>query len=331
MIVSRTPFRISFFGGGTDYPSWFEKNKGSVISTTINKFLYISVRFLPPFFSHRHRIVWSKVELVDNLSEIEHPLIREGLRMMGFDEKIGFDIHYQSDLPARSGMGSSSAFAVGLLKALNELSNIKITKKSIAYDAIKLEREILGEYVGSQDQVAATYGGLNKIDFKENHKILVNKIKIEQSRALELENNLMIFYTGLSRFASKIAESVVERTHQNREILKNMQILVEQALQVLISDSNLDDFGELLHESWELKRKLSKSVSSSTIDEYYKIARKNGALGGKILGAGGAGFMLFYAKPKSQIKIKNALKNLLHVPFKFGKNGVSIIYNDNKN
>ena len=165
MIVSRTPFRISFFGGGTDYPSWFEKNKGSVISTTINKFLYISVRFLPPFFSHRHRIVWSKVELVDNLSEIEHPLIREGLRMMGFDEKIGFDIHYQSDLPARSGMGSSSAFAVGLLKALNELSNIKITKKSIAYDAIKLEREILGEYVGSQDQVAATYGGVNKIDF----------------------------------------------------------------------------------------------------------------------------------------------------------------------
>ena len=176
MIVSRTPFRISFFGGGTDYPSWFENNKGSVISTTIDKYLYLSVRLLPPFFTHKHRIVWSKVELVNNISEIQHPLIREGLKMMGYgDNKIGFDIHYQSDLPARSGMGSSSAFAVGFLKILNEISKNKITKKTLAYNAIKLEREKLGEYVGSQDQVAAACGGFNRIDFKKPKTINKNQ------------------------------------------------------------------------------------------------------------------------------------------------------------
>ena len=331
MIVSRTPFRISFFGGGTDYPSWFEKNNGTVISTTIDKYLYLTIRFLPPFFSHRHRIVWSKVELVDRISEIKHPLIREGLNLMGFsDNGIGFDIHYQSDLPARSGMGSSSAFSVGLLKSLYEISNKKITKKTLSYEAIKLERDILKEYVGSQDQSAVAHGGLNKIDFKKNHKINVRKINIKKHSVKELESNVMLFYTGISRSASKIAESIVKRTDKNQHMLKKMQIITDQAYNILISEKSLDNIGDLLDESWKLKRKLSDSVSNARIDNIYKIAKQNGALGGKILGAGGAGFMIFFVNRKNQLRVRNALKKLLWVPFKFTNSGSSIIYRDYK-
>jgi D-glycero-alpha-D-manno-heptose-7-phosphate kinase len=227
-------------------------------------------------------------------------------------------------------MGSSSAFAVGLLKALHEISKKSISKKGIAYKAIELERDILGEYVGSQDQVAAAYGGFNRINFKENHKIEVNKINVDKTRLSELDGKLMLFYTGLSRFASEIAESIVKRTDQNRSLLLNMQNIVDEANSILISKTNLSDFGELLDESWHLKRKLSESVSSPKIDEIYKIAKENGALGGKILGAGGAGFMLFYVDQKHQIKIREALRNLLYVPFKFSNSGTRIIYNDNK-
>ena len=328
MIISRTPFRISFFGGGTDYPDWSLKEGGAVLSTTIDKYLYITVRHLPPFFEQRHRIVWSRVETPDHFHEIEHPCIREGLKFLGFEERDGLDIHYQADLPARSGMGSSSAFAVGLINALTALKDKRISKQELAQAAIELEHDILKEAVGSQDQTASAFGGLNRIDFLRTGEIRVQPVIVPPQRIAELENQLMLFYTGHSRFSFKIAEKVIANISQKREKLHRMRAMVDQGIDILTGSGPLVPFGELLNEAWETKRSLSKEVSSDHVDQAYQAAIQNGALGGKLLGAGGTGFMLFFVPPDKQPRVKEALRNLLHVPFKIPSQGSTIIYYD---
>ena len=326
MIISRTPFRVSFFGGGTDYPSWYLKEGGAVLSTTIDKYLYISCRRLPPFFEMRHRIVWSKVENVWEIDEIEHPVIREGLKYLGFDDDSGLDIHYQADLPARTGMGSSSSFAVGLINALSGLKGGVISSEEMARKAIELEQGILNETVGAQDQMAAAYGGLNKIRFLENGEILLSPILISQRRVKKIEDNLMLFYTGISRYAFKVAATVVENMPKHKQALKRMHAMVDEGVSVLSGDGDLTPFGELLNEGWQLKRSLSDSVTTSHVDEIYEKAITNGALGGKLLGAGGGGFILFFVPPERQAEMRAAMGDLLEVPFQFSSQGSTIIH-----
>jgi D-glycero-alpha-D-manno-heptose-7-phosphate kinase len=332
MIISRTPFRVSFFGGGTDYPAWYLKEGGAVLSTTIDKYCYITCRYMPPFFRElKHRVVWRHVETVLTLWDILHPAIREGLPFLGFDDSIGLEIHYQGDLPARSGMGSSSSFAVGLIKALTALRQQMISKHDLALKAIELEQEVLKEDVGSQDQVAAAYGGLNVIRFLTSGEILVEPITIPQGRKNELQSRLLLFYSGTGRFASKVATSVIANLSDRRQVLTRMRSCVEDALAILAGNGSLDDFGLLLHESWTLKRQQSEMVSNPLVDGIYEKAREHGALGGKLLGAGSSGFMIFYVPPERQPDVIRALSDYLHVPFKFDNEGCTLIYYGNNN
>jgi len=332
MIISRTPFRISFFGGGTDYPAWYLKEGGSVLSTTIDRYCYITCRYMPPFFRElKHRIVWRHVETVLSLDDILHPAVREGLRYLGFDDSAGLEIHYQGDLPARSGMGSSSSFAVGLIKALTALRGQMISKHDLALKAIELEQNVLKENVGSQDQVAVAYGGLNVIRFHQNGQILVEPVTIPQSRKSDLQSRLLLFYTGTSRFASNIAADVIANMSGKREILRQMHSYVDEALSVLCGTDSLDDFGRLLHETWMLKKQQSELVTNSLVDSIYQAAMTNGAIGGKLLGAGSSGFMLFYVPPEKQPTVIQALSDYLHVPFKFDNEGCTLIHYGNDN
>ena len=326
MIISRTPFRISFFGGGTDYPQWYEKEGGAVLSTTIDKYCFISCRYLPPFFDVKHRIVWSHIETVSTISEILHPAIREGLRFLDFDDSLGLEIHHQGDLPARSGIGSSSTFSVGLIKALTALRGQIISKHDLALKAIELEQSVLKENVGSQDQVAAAYGGFNVIRFLTNGDVQVEPVTISLSRIVELRSRLLLFYTGESRLSSDVAKQVIENLPEKKEQLREMRHLVDQAVTILSSNECLDAFGGLLHETWLRKRELSPAVTNATIDEIYKTALKRGALGGKLLGAGGAGFIMFYVPLEKQEAVKKALSRYLHVPFDFENTGSTLIY-----
>ncbi|MGA7937736.1 MAG: hypothetical protein WCA35_29580 [Kovacikia sp.] len=326
MLISRTPFRISFFGGGTDYPDWYLKQGGAVLSTTIDKYCYLSCRYLPPFFNTRHRIVWSHIETVNSISEILHPAVREGLRFLGFDDSIGIEIHHQGDLPARSGMGSSSAFAAGLIKALMALQGQMISKHDLALKAITLEQEVLKDTVGSQDQVAVAYGGFNVIHFQRNGDIQVEPVTVPQSRLMELESRLMLCYTGMSRFSSEIASKVIANLDAKQTVLHQMHQMVDTALKILNGQEDLDGFGRLLHQAWMLKRELSQVITNSRIDEIYKTAISHGALGGKLLGAGSAGFMVFYVPPDKQATVQQALSQLLWVPFGFDREGSTIIY-----
>jgi D-glycero-alpha-D-manno-heptose-7-phosphate kinase len=326
VIISRTPFRVSFFGGGTDYPAWYLEEGGAVLSTTIDKYCYISCRYLPPFFNIRHRIVWSHIETVATISEILHPAVRAGLRFLGFDDSIGLEIHHQGDLPARTGMGSSSSFVVGLIKALTALRGQMISKHELALKAIELERNELKEQVGSQDQVAAAYGGFNVIHFLRSGDICVQPVTIPASRLAELQSRLLLFYTGSSRFASAVAAEVVSNLQSKRKYLREMRSMVDRAISVLNSSNGLDEFGRMLDETWKLKRELSTSVSSATVDEIYQTAIDHGALGGKLLGAGGTGFMVFYVPLENQPQVIRALSTYLHVPFKFENEGSALIY-----
>jgi len=328
MIISRTPFRISFFGGGTDYPNWYLKEGGAVLSTTIDKYVYITCRHLPPFFKTRHRVVWSKIENVSRVDQIEHPAIREGLRYLGFDDEVGIDIHYQGDLPARSGMGSSSAFAVGLVNALTALHGERISKHEMALSAIHLEQTLLKEAVGAQDQVAAAYGGLNLIEFLRAGDIGVQPIILPPARNAELEGSLMLFYSGISRYSSEIAAEMIANIPNKHDSLKRMHDMVTQGCDILSGKGPLSDFGELLHEGWLNKRGLSTRVSNETIDGIYTRARKAGALGGKLLGAGESGFMMFFVPPQKFESVRHALRDLLHVPFQFSSQGSTIIHYD---
>ena len=327
MIMSRTPYRISFFGGGTDYPAWYLKEGGAVLSTSIDKYCYITCRYLPPFFRElKHRIVWRHVENVYQISEILHPAIKEGLRFLGFDDTRGLEIHYQGDLPARTGMGSSSAFVVGLIRSLLALKGQPLTTHELALKAIELEQNKLKEKVGSQDQVAVAYGGLNVIRFAKSGQIGVEPVEIGAARRAELESRLLLFYSGTSRSASDIATDVIANFPANGTLLRKMYSLVEEALSILLGNGNIDQFGELLHQTWLLKKGQSNLVSNSEVDAIYRKAMDAGALGGKLLGAGSSGFMVFFAPPERQGDVRAALQGLLHVPFKFDTEGSVLLH-----
>lgn len=324
MVISRTPFRISFFGGGTDYPIWYKENSGAVLATTINKYCYLTCRYLPPFFKHKSRIIWSEIEYIKNISEIRHPAVRECLRFMNVSN--GVEIHHDGDLPARTGMGSSSSFTVGLLHALYALKGIMPTKRQLALDAIHLEQEVMKENVGSQDQAQAAFGGFNLIEFGGKDHIHVRPLTIGSNRLELFQAHLMLFFTGFSRTASEIAAEQIKRTPYKKKELHMMQDLVSSALEILNSNSDLSEFGKLLHENWQIKRSLSHKISTSAIDEIYSTALRAGASGGKLLGAGGGGFMLIFADPEVQHKIREKLKKLLYVPFRFETLGSQIIF-----
>lgn len=326
LVISRTPFRISFFGGGTDYPVWYLEEGGAVLSTTIDKYCYTSCRYMPPFFNIKHRVVWRHVENVSTIADILHPAVREGLRFLGFDDSVGLEIHYQGDLPARAGMGSSSSFAVGLIRALTALRGQMISKHDLALKAIELEQNVLKENVGSQDQVTAAYGGFNMIRFLQNGDIRVEPVTIRNSRVTELQLRLLLFYSGTSRSASEIAADVVANLRSKRDVLRQMRSFVDEAVSILNGDGNLDDFGRLLHENWKLKRQQSESVTNPLVDGIYQTALEHGAFGGKLLGAGGSGFMVFYVPLERQPEVIQALSGYLHVPFKFETEGSTLIY-----
>lgn len=324
MVISRTPFRISFFGGGTDYPVWFTENSGAVLATTINKYCYLTCRYLPPFFKHKSRIIWSKIESVEDTSEIQHPAVRECLKFAEIER--GIEIHHDGDLPARTGMGSSSTFTVGLLHALYALKGFMPTKRQLALDAIHVEQAVLKENVGCQDQALAAFGGFNLIEFGGKNHLQVRPLTISPQRLKLLKEHLMLFFTGFSRTASDIAAEQIKKTPYKKKELIKMRNMVDTAVEILNSNSDISKFGELLNEGWMIKRKLSNRISNPMIDKIYSQALDAGAIGGKLLGAGGGGFILIFAKPEIQSKIKERFRKFLHVPFNFESLGSQIIF-----
>jgi D-glycero-alpha-D-manno-heptose-7-phosphate kinase len=326
MVISRTPYRISFFGGGTDYPAWYRQHGGCVLAGTINKYCYLTCRYLPPFFEHRTRVMYSIIEMCQTVDEIQHPSVRETLRYLKIDR--GMEIHHDGDLPSRSGMGSSSSFTVGLLHALYALKGHIVNKKQLAAESIHLEQEVLKETVGSQDQVCAAYGGVNRISFLQNGDFSVQPLTLSHARLQELSSHLMLFYTGIKRTASGIAASYVENMEARSALLRKMQEYVDQSCAILGSNQDLNAFGELLHQAWLAKRSLSDMVSNARVDALYEAARSAGALGGKLLGAGGGGFLLFFVPPERQPKVRQQLSRLIHVPFTFEFSGSQILFFD---
>lgn len=328
MILSRTPYRMSFFGGGTDYPSWYLAEGGAVLSTTIDKYCYIMCRYMPPWFGVRHRIVWSHIESVTHTSEILHPVVREGIRYLGFEgDPQGLEIHHQGDLPARSGIGSSSAFSVGLINALTSLHGSSLGKHELALEAIHLEQNVLQEAVGSQDQVAAAYGGFNKITFGTDGHIVVDPVRIDPEKLDLLQSHLMLCYTGSTRLAGDIASQVTANLPQRREAVKRMHAMVDEGV-AAIQSGNVEDFADLLNDAWRLKRSLAEGVSTPEVDRIYDAALSNGALGGKLLGAGGSGFLLLIVPPDRQAALRESLPHLIWVPVGFETEGSTLIYKD---
>ena len=324
MIITRTPFRISFFGGGTDYPSWFNRHGGAVLATTIDKYCYLSCRYLPPFFDARYRTVYSQIELTRELGTIQHPSVRECLRYLDFAE-TGTEIVHYSDLPSRTGIGSSSSFTVGLLHALLGLKGKMPSKRQLASMAIDLEQRVLCEAVGSQDQVLAAFGGFNLISFSTNGFEL-RPMTLQHERFSDLQASLMMVYTGISRTASEIAAEKIANFDRKEKELREMRQMVDAAVAVLTSTGDLSDFGRLLGESWRLKRDLADRIRNDTIDEIYDKAMAAGARGGKLLGAGGGGFMLFFVEPERRATVSKALEGILQVPFSFESLGSQVIY-----
>lgn len=324
MIISRTPYRISFFGGGTDYPIWYEANYGQVLATTINKYCYINCRYLPPFFEHKHRIVYSHIESVHRIADIRHPSARACLQFMKI--RNGVEIHHDGDLPARSGIGSSSAFTVGMLHALYALKGLMPTRRQLASNAIHIEQDMLKEHVGSQDQMLAAFGGFNLVYFGGARHLQLRPITLAPQRIASLQSHLLLFYSGIPRISSEIAKEQVKQTKARSRELKMMCELTDTALDLLNSRRDIAEFGRLLHENWLIKRSLTNKVSNPQIDDIYMEARRAGALGGKILGAGGGGFVLLFAKPELQPAIRKRLRKLLHVPFEFESMGSRIIF-----
>ncbi|MDZ4743726.1 MAG: kinase [Verrucomicrobiota bacterium] len=324
MIITRTPFRVSFLGGGTDYPQWYKSNGGAVLSTTIDKYCYLSCRYLPPFFEHKYRIVYSKIEDCLKASDIKHPVVRVLLEQMKISE--GIELHHDGDLPARSGMGSSSAFTVGLINVLSALNAKMISKRELAQQAIHLEQELLKENVGSQDQISAAYGGLNLIQFLPNGDFTVQPVILPSKRMQEIEDHCLLFYTGIKRIASQVAGQYISTLHDKESYLKILHGLVFSGIEVLKNGGNILDFGELLHQAWTAKKSINNCITTSYVDEIYDKALKYGAIGGKLLGAGGGGFLLIFAHPEKHEKIKRALGDLLHVPFKFETEGSKILF-----
>lgn len=326
MVISRTPFRISFFGGGTDYPAWYKKNGGQVLATSINKYCYLNARYLPPFFGYKYRIAYSLVENCKTINQIRHPSVKAILNFLKLPQ--GVEIHYDGDLPAKSGTGSSSAFTVGLLHALYALTGHKVSKEKLANESIYLEQEVIKETVGSQDQISASYGGFNLVTFQKNGLFSINPVDIPTQRLQELEDHLMLFYTGIERTAADVAKSYVEDIEKREKQLNQISGMVTTAVEILNSKQKIKYLGELLNESWQIKRSLSSEVSNSEIDRLYKTALSFGAIGGKLIGAGGGGFILLFVSPSNQSKIKKEFSKLIHVPFKFEYEGSKIIFHD---
>ncbi|GIW82363.1 MAG: galactokinase [Gemmatales bacterium] len=326
MIISRTPYRISFFGGGTDYPAWYRQHGGAVLACTIDKYCYLTCRYLPPFFEHRFRVVYREIETCQTVAEIRHPSVRATLQSMGFDR--GLELHHDGDLPARSGMGTSSAFTVGLLHAIHALKGEMPTKMQLALESIHIEQHLLQETVGSQDQVMAAYGGLRHVRFGTDGSISVEPVILPPERLAELQNHLMLFYTGIRRTSSDIAKSYVEQIGERERQLHVLAELVEESLDILTSGTDIRAFGDLLHEGWQIKRQLSPRVSNNRVDSLYERARAAGALGGKLTGAGGGGFLLLFVPPEKRTSVLQALDRQIHVPFHFEKAGSQIICNE---
>ena len=323
MIISRTPFRVSFFGGGTDYPAWFKEHGGATLATTIDKYCWITCRYLPPFFDHKSRIIYSKMEQVKSVNDIDHPAVREVLKFMKIQE--GIEVHHDGDLPARTGLGSSSAFTVGLLNVLYALKGKMVSKEQLAKEAIYIEQEMCKECVGCQDQTLAAYGGFNYIEFGGSNHLSVTKITLSQEKAAELQDHLLLFFTGFSRMASEIAKHQIKNIPAKKQDLKALHQMAQEGLECL----NAHDwvrFGKLLDEGWLIKRQLSDRITTPHVDEIYTAAKKAGALGGKLLGAGGGGFVLIFARPEKHAAIRKRLKNFLEIPFHFENLGSQVIF-----
>jgi D-glycero-alpha-D-manno-heptose-7-phosphate kinase len=316
---------MSFLGGGTDYPSWYQREAGAVLSTSIDKYCYISCRVLPPFFDMKHRIVWSHIETVSTISEILHPAVRAGLRHMGFTDSVGIELHHQGDLPARAGMGSSSAFVVGMVAALKSLRGESFEPRELAEQAIELEQNVLKENVGSQDQIACAYGGFNRIDFMSDGDFRVSPVSAPPGRLDALASRLLLIYTGRTRLATEIAGSVVDGLLQRPELLRQMRDSVDDGCRILEGTGDLDEFGALLHEAWMRKREISAVISNEQIDEIYERALENGALGGKLLGAGSTGFMVFYIPDGARSAVERALRAFVQVPVRFSSHGCELL------
>lgn len=321
--------RVSFFGGGTDYPAWYLENGGSVISTSINKYNYINVRYLPGFFNHKHCIRYYLREETQNINQIKHNSVRETLKYLKITD--GVEILHNADLPARGGLGSSSSFTVGLLNALYALKGKIVSKRTLANAAIFIEQNKIKENVGSQDQIAASFGGLNKIVFNKKGNFIINPYTLKEKNAQELEQSLMIFFLGLQRNASVIAKHQIKLIPQKKKELNNILSIVSEGDKELRRNKlDIKSIGSLLDEQWNIKKYLSSKITNSKIDDVYKTAMDAGAIGGKLCGAGGGGFILFCAKKNKQKKIKEKLKKLLHIPFKFDYTGSKIVYYKNE-
>lgn len=324
MIITRTPYRISLFGGGTDYPRWYRDHGGAVLGMGIDKYCYISLRPLPPFFEHKHRIVYSRIENVREIAEIEHPSVRAVLGEAGIEE--GLEIHHDGDLPARSGLGSSSSFTVGLLNAIHALRGRMVTKQFLAEEAIRIEQEVIAENVGSQDQIWAAYGGLNRIDFHRNGSFAVTPLIMTMERQNELLGHLMLLFTGVSRHASEIAKHKIANLTSRVRNLEGLRSLVDEAQGILTDPAaDIREIGRLLHEGWLLKRGLAEEVSTSMIDEVYQAGRAAGAIGGKILGAGGGGFILFFVEPERRRAVRERLSHLIEVSIDIDHTGSGVV------
>lgn len=328
MIISKTPVRISLFGGGTDYPDYFNRCKGAVLGTTINKYIYLSINKLSSFFDYKVKVSYSLSEKVSNLDEIQHPSVRECLRFMNMEE--GLDIHHFADLPARTGLGSSSSFTVGLLNAIYMLQEKKVPKKILADNALHVEQQLINERVGSQDQVHAAFGGLNLIEFDQNgYKVF--PIDIDDPKRSLIEDSLLLFYTGINRFANDILEEQIKNTNTRSKdsYLKTMLKMVYDAKEMMLAlkgHNLIQNLGTLLHQSWECKKQLSSKISNPQINYYYNLAKTAGAIGGKLCGAGHGGFLLLMVPKEKQDTVRDALKELLEVDFKFEQDGSQIIY-----
>ncbi len=324
MIIARAPLRVSFVGGGTDLPEYFRESGGEVISTAIDKFSYVSVNKLLGFFDHSIRISYSKTELVDDLEQIQHRAVKECLKHCDIPSNI--EINCISDLPARTGLGSSGSFVVALLQALHSFKSEYVSPEKLAYEAIHIERNQLKDNVGCQDQFAASVGGFNRIRFYSETDIRYEPIVMPRDRREQLSKNLLMFYTGIQRSASEVTAEQVGRTKVNIPYLNDLKSLVEETHKVLVSGQKLVEFGKLLETGWQLKQNLASSVSNSVIDDIYSLAKKNGAVGGKLLGAGGGGFLLFYVEPENHAPVRKALANFKEVTFQFEDSGSQIIY-----
>lgn len=322
MLIVKTPFRMSFFGGGTDVSDYYEQYGGAVLSTTFDKYCYLIMRYCPPFFEYKGKLTYRKIEEFSDLEKIEHPIVREVLKLYGIAD---LHIMYDADLPARSGLGTSSAFSVGLLNGLHSLRGEFVDKMSLAKEAIHVERVLCKEAGGVQDQIACSFGGLNKLTFN-NYGFDVTPIIMTRERKTLLNKSLLLFFTGFVRSSADILKEQVKNTKNKIRQLHEMVRLVDEGVNILTGKGDINDFGRLLDHTWQLKKSLSNRISTNTLDEIYDRARNAGAIGGKVLGAGGGGFVLFFVNPNKRQQVINALQKLMHVPFEFETGGTRVIY-----